>query len=103
MATKEEIDIFTRVSQRIEQQDASPSDFAKRAYIRELNEGLYEIALYGPFSDEEVGGLLNDAFADAMASGGADIEEVRLTDEDASKHYINPREFWMRQLATLTE
>lgn len=72
-------------------------------YILEENPKLNEKAFYGPFSEEEIGERLNDAFADLMASGLANLDAVSLTDEEVAKLYINPREFWMEQLATLTE
>lgn len=75
----------------------------KQLYILEENSKLNEKALYGPFSEEEIEERLNDAFADLMASGLANIDAVSLTDEEVATLYINPREFWMEQLATLTE
>lgn len=76
---------------------------AKRLYIQEDNQKLGEEALYGPFDESEIQERLNDAFADLMASGLANINAVSLTDEEAATRYINPREFWIEQLATLTE
>jgi hypothetical protein len=76
---------------------------AKRLYIQEDNEARNEEALYGPFEKNEILERCNDAFADLMAHGGANIDAISLTDEEASKVYINPRAFWMEQLDTLTE
>lgn len=72
-------------------------------YIREKNTKLDELAYYGPFEEFEIEERLNDAFADYMAEGGANIDGVLLSFSEACNMYINPREFWMSQLATLTD
>lgn len=70
-------------------------------YIQEEDTELDEVAYYGPFEDTEIEERLNDAFADYMAEGLANINAVELTDAEAADIYINPREFWMTQLADL--
>lgn len=76
---------------------------AKRLYIQEDKPHLNKEALYGPFDQDEIQERLNDRFADYMASDKANIDAISLTDEEAAAVYINPREFWMSQLATLTD
>lgn len=75
----------------------------KQFYIQEENTRRNELAFYGPFKESEVVERLNDAFADFMAEGGANIDAIVMSDEEASAYYINPREFWMEQLATYTK
>lgn len=58
------------------------------------------IAYFGPFASDEMTERLNDAYADILAGGG-NVEEVYLDDGKASKIYINPREYWMEQLALI--
>lgn len=74
-----------------------------KLYIQEDNPKLNELAYYGPFEPSEIQERLNDQFADLLASGLANIDAVSLTDEEAANMYINPREFWMIQLADLQE
>lgn len=72
-------------------------------YIREDNEHLNESAYYGPFDESELDDRLNDSFADFMAEGGAEISSFEMSDEEAAKYYVNPREFWMSQIAALED
>lgn len=72
-------------------------------YIREEDTKTREIAYYGPFEESEIHERLNDAFADLMASGLANLNSFEMTDKEAECHYINPRAFWMEQLASLTK
>lgn len=51
---------------------------------------------YGPFKKSELPVIMNDAFADLLAQCGP-LEEFRMTDSEASKWYINSREFWLEQ------
>lgn len=76
---------------------------ASQMYIHEENPKLAEEAFYGPFEPCEMQERLNDQFADLLASGLANVNAVTLTDEEAATVYINPRAFWMDQLADLQE
>lgn len=55
-------------------------------------------AYFGPFSEAEIGDRVNDAYADLLAGVG-NIDAVLLTRRFARKIYINPRQYWMDQLA----
>lgn len=57
-------------------------------------------AYFGPFSDDEIDERANDAYAELLAGVG-NLDDVDLTDKEAAKIYINPREFWMEQLSQL--
>ncbi|MDB5716120.1 MAG: hypothetical protein JWO15_3517 [Sphingomonadales bacterium] len=72
-------------------------------YIREQNSDLGELAYHGPFEESEMQERLNDAYADLLASGLANLDDVLLSEAEAVRMYINPREFWMTQLADLTK
>lgn len=71
------------------------------------------VAYFGPFSAEEVGERVNDAYADLLAGSGnvdvVDQREVFGTDspdngaDPASWTYVNPRAYWMTQLAELSD
>lgn len=63
---------------------------------------VLELAYYGPFEASEIQERVNDTFADFMAEDGKEIEGVLLSLAETSAMYINPREFWMSQLSTLT-
>lgn len=57
---------------------------------------------FGPFEYKELHVRKNDAFGEALSIGG-DLEEFQMTDEEASKFYINDRECWLKQTADLTD
>lgn len=56
------------------------------------------VAYFGPFAEDEMTERLNDAYGDLLAGCG-DLDEEILTDEEAAGIYINPRQYWMDQLA----
>lgn len=60
------------------------------------------IAYFGPFEESELTERLNDAYADLLAGGG-NVDAVDMTDAEAAAIYINPREYWMEQLAQIEE
>lgn len=60
------------------------------------------VAIFGPFKYEELIQVMNDGFADALADCGT-LEEFQMSDEEASKFYINTREYWLEQAADLTD
>ena len=70
-------------------------------FIQEENPDLGEVALYGPFEESDIRERLNDSFSDLLAGNLTNIDAVFLTDKEAAKVYINPREFWMTQLADI--
>lgn len=81
-----------------------------RFYIHEVKsdwsgpeEKILESAYYGPFTQEESQARLYDFYADILEEGGAEISVIEMSDEDATKYYINPRELWMSNLALLQE
>lgn len=54
-------------------------------------------AYFGPFNVLEIGVRLNDALADMFAASGP-IEAVKLPFWKRWRKYINPREFWFKEL-----
>lgn len=66
-------------------------------------EKVVEELYFGPFpmSEEEV--RVNDAYADNLEADGLEVYSIVMTDEQAAMYHINPREFWMNQLANLQE
>lgn len=60
------------------------------------------VAVFGPFEYKELTQVMNDGFADALADCGT-LEEFQMTDEEASKFYINTRAYWLEQAADLTD
>jgi hypothetical protein len=77
----------------------------KKFYIKHTDTKVLENGTvhFGPFSSN-VDGLtcINDAYADALAACG-EVEAMFMTDEQASKFYINSREYWMDALKELTD
>ncbi len=73
---------------------------ATKHYILEEEILTDASSYYGPFDESELTERLNDAYADLLTGAKSNIDAVELTDEEAAKIYINPREFWMSQLAT---
>jgi hypothetical protein len=59
-------------------------------------------AYFGPFSADEIDERVNDAYADLLAGCG-EVDALVLTDKQADAMYVNPREYWMTQLAKIEE
>ena len=57
---------------------------------------------FGPFEEGELTERLNDAYADLLAACGS-LEEIELSDAEADKIYINPKEYWMNQVSAIEE
>lgn len=64
-------------------------------------EVVLEQFYYGPFEPTEDQERVNDAFADLLEADRLEVQSVYITDEEAATLDINPREFWMEQLANL--
>ena len=61
------------------------------------------IAYFGPFGDDEIFERVNDGVADTFAGSG-NVDVIELDDAQAAAiGYINPRSFWMAQLAALDD
>ena len=60
-------------------------------------------AYFGPFDEAEMDERLNDTYADLLAGSG-NVDGVVFTDAEAEAiGYINPRTYWMQQLASATD
>lgn len=60
-------------------------------------------AYFGPFEESEMDERLNDTYADLLAGSG-NVDGVLFTDAEAEAiGYINPRAYWMEQLASVTD
>lgn len=57
-----------------------------------------QLSYYGPFDESEIEERLNDAYADLLVAFN-EIDAVLLSLAETAHMYINPREFWMTQLA----
>lgn len=57
-------------------------------------------AFFGPFDKSEIEDRINDAYADLIIQCG-DVDVVKMTSTQAARYYINPREFWMKELGEL--
>ena len=69
-----------------------------RYYIRHEDVTTKDCILYfGPFPFHKIQHRLNDAFADWLAEDGPVIC-VPMTDREANEIYVNPPEYWMKQL-----
>lgn len=77
--------------------------YAKTSDWSEVEEKVLDEAFYGPFSADEEETRLFDAFADQLEASGSELYTVELNDKEEKKYHINPREFWMAQLAKLTQ
>lgn len=59
-------------------------------------------AVFGPFDEAEVTERVNDAYADLLAGSG-NVDVVELTDSEAGEIYVNPRAYWLEQLASIRD
>jgi len=60
------------------------------------------IILYGPFPGSEIDDRYEDDYADILADCG-DLKVVRLTEQEANNYQRHSREYWIGQLALVTE
>ena len=77
------------------------SDLDKQYYIEHEDIETPEngTAYFGPFGADEIVDRCNDTYADLLAGSG-NVDSVLLTDAEAEAiGYINPRTYWMEQLA----
>jgi len=76
--------------------------FRKRWYVDHVDLENDQVAYFGPFKKSELMVVMNDDFAEALASCGP-LTEFQMTDAEASKYYINTRAYWLEQAADLTD
>lgn len=67
--------------------------------VQKIVEEIY----FGPFDVQEEHVRVNDRYAENLEADGLEVYSIAMTDEEAQKYHINPREFWMAQLASLSD
>lgn len=66
-------------------------------------EKVLEQFYYGPFLPEEEQERVNDEYADLLEADRLEVYSIHMTDEEAATCCVNPREFWMNELAQRQE
>lgn len=75
----------------------------QRFYIKHTDKTILSngTVYFGPFDVVEGRERINDAYADLLSVLG-DVEAMLMTDEQASKFYINSPDYWMEALEEAT-